>query len=260
MSTAYLLDLAGTLYTDDGPVPGAVDTVGRLKRARLPYRFVTNTSSRPRSSIVERLRGYGFDVEAQDIFTAVLAGAEMAAGSGAHVVAPFITERSLVDLGAFELVGGTSGRPAAGVRVDAVIIGDLGDRWDYSLMQQAFRFLMDGAELIALSRDRYWMRGDGLALDAGAFVAGLEFAAGVTARVAGKPSEGFFTTAVSSLGLEPGPDVRMVGDDLWSDVEGAQRAGLAGWLVRTGKFREDALRSGGVTPDQVIDSIADLPL
>ncbi len=260
MPTAYLLDLAGTLYTDEGPVPGSVETVARLKASRLPHRFVTNTSSRPRAAIVERLRGYGFEVEAQDIFTAVLAGADMAAASGAHVVAPFIAERSLVDLGAFELVGGTSGRPATGVRVDAVIIGDLGDRWNYDLMQQAFRFLMDGAELIALSRDRYWMRGDGLALDAGAFVAGLEFATGVTARVAGKPSEGFYAAAVGSLGLEPGPDVCMVGDDLWSDVEGAQRSGLSGWLVRTGKFRADVVGSSGVTPDRIIDSVVDIPL
>jgi len=215
---------------------------------------------------VERLRNYGFDVEASDIFTAVLAGAQIARQDEAHVVAPFIDERALADLGEFELLGGTSGRPAAGERPDAVIVGDLGARWDYQLMQEAFRFLMEGARLIALSRDRYWHRGDGLALDAGAFVVGLEYATATRARLAGKPSSGFFHAALQSLELAVGEDAAggrdyaMVGDDLWSDVQGAHQAGLAGWLVRTGKFRQDVLESSDIRPDRIIDSVADLPV
>jgi ribonucleotide monophosphatase NagD (HAD superfamily) len=48
----------------------------------------------------------------------------------------------------------------------------------------------------------------------------------------------------------------MVGDDLWSDVAGAQRAGLQGWLVRTGKFRESVLLESGIQPDRIIGSVA----
>ncbi len=256
--TAFLLDLAGTLYHDEGPIDGAVDVVARIKRDRIPHRFVTNTSSRSRASIVERLRNYGFDVEAQDIFTAVVAGAEIARLSGSHVVAPFIDERALADLGEFELVGGTSGRASMGDRPDAIIVGDLGNRWDFDLMQEAFRLLMDGAMLIALSRDRYWHRGDGLALDAGAFVVGLEYAAGVRAEVAGKPSTGFFRAALASLGLPDSAQSEcvMVGDDLWSDVEGAQQTGLSGWLVRTGKYRQDTVATSDIRPDRIIDSVA----
>jgi HAD superfamily hydrolase (TIGR01458 family) len=259
MPAAFLLDLAGTLYSDSGPIDGAVETVTELKRRGIPHRFVTNTSSRGRGAIVERLRNYGFDVTAEDVFTAVVAGAEIARQQGAHVVAPFVDERALADLGGFELVGGTSGETAGGRRPDVIIVGDLGSRWDYPLMQEAFRFLMDGASLVALSRDRYWRRGDGLALDAGAFVVGLEYAAGIEAQLAGKPSAGFFHAALSSLGLAPadGPSV-MVGDDLWSDVEGPQRAGLEGWLVRTGKYREDVVAASEIVPDHTIDSIADI--
>ena len=50
----------------------------------------------------------------------------------------------------------------------------------------------------------------------------------------------------------------MVGDDLWSDVQGAQRAGLQGWLVRTGKFRESVLRESGIKPDRILESVASL--
>ncbi len=259
MPAAFLLDLAGTLYSDSGPIAGAVETVLELRRRGIPHRFVTNTSSRGRGAIVERLRNYGFDVAAEDVFTAVVAGAEIARQQGAHVVAPFVDERALPDLGGFELVGGTSGESAVGLRPDAIIVGDLGSRWDYPLMQEAFRFLMDGATLVALSRDRYWRRGDGLALDAGAFVVGLEYAAGVEAYLAGKPSAGFFGAALASLGFSPGDgSYAMVGDDLWSDVDGPQRAGLEGWLVRTGKYREDVVADSGIVPDHTLDSVADI--
>jgi ribonucleotide monophosphatase NagD (HAD superfamily) len=109
---------------------------------------------------------------------------------------------------------------------------------------------------VALSRDRYFRQGERLALDAGPFVAALEYAASTTADVAGKPSPAFFAAAVESLGLAPDRSVAMVGDDLWSDVEGAQRAGLQGWLVRTGKFREDVFRGASIVPDRVLESVA----
>jgi HAD superfamily hydrolase (TIGR01458 family) len=258
--SAFLLDLAGTLYADDGPIPGAVAAVARLRQEGRPHRFVTNTSSRSRGAIVERLRNYGFDVGADDTFTAVVAGADIAMRQGAHMVAPFVDERTLADLGQFELVGGTSGQSAAGYRPEAVIVGDLGDRWNFHLMQEAFRFLMDGATLIAMSRDRYWHRGDGLTLDAGAFVTGLEYAASTEAQIAGKPSPGFFHAALQSMGLpvERAGECAMVGDDLWSDVGGAQQAGLEGWLVRTGKFRPEILDGSDITPDRVIDSVVDI--
>jgi HAD superfamily hydrolase (TIGR01458 family) len=139
-----------------------------------------------------------------------------------------------------------------------VILGDLGEGWNYTLLQEAFDYLMSGASLIALSRDRYWLRGDRLALDAGPFVAGLEYATGKTAGVAGKPSRAFYSAALRSLGLEPTTKAAMIGDDLWSDVQGAQQAGLQGWLVRTGKFREETLRESGIIPDRILDSVAEL--
>jgi HAD superfamily hydrolase (TIGR01458 family) len=158
-----------------------------------------------------------------------------------------------------ELVGGTSGVAGEG-RVDAVVLGDLGERWTYQLMQEAFEQVMAGATLLALSRDRYWLQGDRLALDAGPFVAALEYATGATAIIAGKPSPAFFAAAVRSLGAGDAARIAMVGDDLWSDVEGAQRAGLQGWLVRTGKFRDEVLRQSSITPDRIVTSVAELAM
>ena len=256
--TAYLLDLDGTLYAADAAVPGAPAALARLRERGTPFRLVTNTTSRSRRMLVERLAGYGLVAPPEEIVTATLAGATLLRARGLSRVAPFVPPAALEDLAGVSLLGGTSERPRG--PADAVVLGDLGDRWTYGLLQEAFDQLMAGAALVALSRDRYFRQGDRLALDAGPFVAALEYAAGTPAEVAGKPSAAFFQAAVSTLGLTPGPGIVMVGDDLWSDVQGAQRAGLQGWLVRTGKFRLDVLQRADVTPDRVLDSVAELGL
>jgi HAD superfamily hydrolase (TIGR01458 family) len=252
---AYLLDLDGTLYSGGAAIPGAVRALQQLRTRGTPYRLVTNTTSRSRSLLGQRLRDYGFNVSTEEIFTATLAAVRLALKAGHNRIAPFVPEAALEDMAPLELAGGTSGRPAR-ARPDAILVGDLAERWSYQLLQEAFEYLMHGAELIALSRDRYWLRGDRLALDAGPFVAALEFATGRPARIAGKPSPTFYTEALDSIGIAASRTSAMVGDDLWSDVEGAQRAGLQGWLVRTGKYRESALNESGIRPDRILDSVA----
>ena len=250
---AFLLDLDGTLYTDAGAVPGAVEALAELRRRGVPLRYVTNTTRRSRRRLADRLAGYGFAAETAEIVSAPMACVAMLEARGATRVAAFVADETLEDFAAFDL---TSARP------EAVVIGDLGDAWDFARLNRAFLQLMEGADLIALQRDRYWLRGDGLALDAGPFVAALEYATGKTAVVCGKPSEAFYRAAVASLPSEVRAEPRrvvMVGDDLWGDVEGGQRAGLAGWMVRTGKFREELLAASGIVPDRIIDSVAELP-
>jgi HAD superfamily hydrolase (TIGR01458 family) len=141
---------------------------------------------------------------------------------------------------------------------DAVIVGDLGEDFAYPVLNRAFRHVMDGAELIALQRNRFWLRADGLSLDVGPFVAALEYATARDAYVVGKPAPGFFQEVLREAGAAAG-DSAMVGDDIETDVGGALGAGLAGILVRTGKYRPDAAASSGVEPTATVDSIADVP-
>src|SRR5206468_10230257 len=109
---------------------------------------------------------------------------------------------------------------------DAVIIGDLGSAFGYDVLNYAFRQVVSGAELIALQKNRYWMRADGLSLDVGPFVAAIEYATRREALVVGKPSRAFYELVVAALGVEPA-QAAMVGDDVESDVGGALAAGLA---------------------------------
>jgi len=250
---AFLLDLDGTLYGETGAIPGTVEALAALRRRGVPFRCVTNTTRRSRRLLAERLAEYGFDVRPDEIITAVMAAVTLLRGRGVKRVAPYVAEATLEDLADFDLASGSP---------ETVLVGDLGDEWNFSTMNSAFRHLMDGAELVALQCDRYWQKGEALALDAGPFVAALEYAAGKTATVAGKPSASFFRAAVESLrsdGVASAEGVVMVGDDLWGDIEGAHGAGLQAWLVRTGKYRADVHTASGIVPDRVIGSVAELP-
>jgi ribonucleotide monophosphatase NagD (HAD superfamily) len=109
-----------------------------------------------------------------------------------------------------------------------------------------------------MHRNLYWRTDAGLQLDTGAFLLGLERAAGVEAEVVGKPSGAFFAAALARLGVGAAQAV-MVGDDIEADVLAAQREGIAGVLVRTGKYAPEAVRRAGGVPDRVVDSFADVP-
>ena len=246
---ALLLDLDGVLYVEDEPLPGAREAVAALRETGAALRFVTNTTARPRRAIVDRLRRLGFDPGPGEVITPAALAVRHCAERGHTRVALVMNDAVKEDFA--ELQECDAG-------VQAVIVGDLGDAFGYRILNRAFRLLMDGAELIALQKNRYWLTPDGLALDVGPFVAALEYAAGTHAYVVGKPARGFFDTILASVAVEP-ERAAMVGDDVESDVGGAQHAGLAGILVRTGKYREDAVRASGVHADAVIDSIADLP-
>ncbi len=272
--SGVLLDVDGTLLTEAGPIPGAAAVVERLRRRGFPFRILTNITRRSRQSVVDRLRRHGIAVEREEVFTAVYAGADWMKRRGIRRLAPFVTDDALEDLRDFDLVGGTarpSDRPSA--PPDAVLVGDVGERWTHALLNEAFRYVMGGAQLVALQMGRYWQGPSGLEVDAGAYVAALEYATGAKVTVCGKPNREFFEAAVGSLdaaeprngGTEGGSDhptvqslIAMVGDDLWADIDGAQRAGLEGWLVRTGKFHEDTLATSGIRPDRVLDSVAEL--
>jgi HAD superfamily hydrolase (TIGR01458 family) len=147
--------------------------------------------------------------------------------------------------------------PQSNTEAKVVVMGDVGNAWSYELLNDVFRLLMSGAELIALQRNKFWQTSAGLHLDIGAFVAGLEYATGKTAKVVGKPSPEFFAAALSRLGMQAS-EVAMIGDDIDHDILPAQRLGMTGVLVRTGKYREDYTRASAIKPDLVVDSIADL--
>jgi phospholysine phosphohistidine inorganic pyrophosphate phosphatase len=249
-----LFDMDGVLYNADHLIAGAVDTVEWVHAQGIPHLYVTNTTSRSRAALAEKLLGFGIQASETEILTPAAAVATWLRHAGGGQIAVFVRPSARLEFADLPCLSEDAERGAA-----YVVIGDLGDLWDYRTLNRAFRLLHDNAEatLVALGMTRYWLAADGISLDVAPFVAALEHATGRKAIVFGKPDARLFLAASDRLGL-PGSEVLMIGDDIDADVGGAQAAGLKGALVKTGKFRPADLE-GSVRPDAVLNSIAELP-
>ena len=234
---------------EDTPIPGAVEAVAELRALGLAMCFVTNTTSRPRAAIVDRLGRLAFDARDEEVVTPARLAVRRCREQGRERVSLLMADAVKADLAGLEETD--SG-------VEAVIVGDPGHGFTCEVLNRAFRHLMEGAELLALQKNRLWLTPDGLSLDVGPFVAALEYATRREAFLVGKPSAGFFAAVLDASAWRPA-EAAMVGDDVESNVDGAQLASLAGILVRTGEYRADVARRSGVHPAVTIDSIADLP-
>ena len=247
---ALLLDIDGVLSISWEPIPGAIEAMDAFRRADMPVCLITNTTTHTRAALADTLRNAGFDVQPEEIVTAVTATAD-------HL------RTTLPGAPVFVLSDGDARADMEGVTLvnspveaDVIVLGGASDDFTYETINRSFRRLMDGAALVAMHRNMYWRTVGGLELDAGAYVTGLEAAASVEATVCGKPSAAYFRAALDVLGV-PAERAAMVGDDIVNDVGGARSAGLTGILVRTGKYRTGDLDRG--TADVVVDSLADVP-
>ncbi|MBT0567014.1 HAD-IIA family hydrolase [Williamsia sp. CHRR-6] len=258
MVSGLLLDIDGVLVTSWRPIPGAVQAVEQLAQRAIPRMFLTNTTSKSRTQLAEVLTELGFAVAPDEIFSAARLTAEYlrAQHPGATV---WVLNRGPVveDMSGVEVV--TDAR----VTPDVVVLGGAGPEFSHDALSRVFELMVAGVPVIAMHRSMTWSTTEGIRIDTGVYLEGLEKAAGRTIRAIGKPSPWGFRAAVDMLGLDP-TSVVMVGDDLHSDVLGAQASALVGVLVRTGKFRTETLAAlesdeFAPVPDHIIDSIVDLP-
>jgi phospholysine phosphohistidine inorganic pyrophosphate phosphatase len=251
---AILFDLDGVLYQGDALLPGAAESVAWARSEGIPHRFLTNTSSRPRAAIAEKLSRLGIDVPSSQILAPPAAAHAWLEAEGINDIALFAPEATADDFAGLNLLPADAERGAG-----AVVVGDLGEGWSFRTLNRAFRLLVakPAPRLLALGMTSYWHAKDGLQLDAGPFVAALHYASGIEPVVLGKPAPAFFDAAIAALSSVPARTL-MIGDDIRGDVAGAQHAGLRAALVRTGKFRPSDLH-GEIRPDAVLSGIGDLP-
>ena len=249
---AILLDIDGVFHISGRPIDGAAEAIRRLRADGHRLRFVTNSTTRSRADMADDLRAFGIELEDEELETTPRAAAHTLAGRRvlALTMAAIRTELEGVEL--------------VGEEADAVLLGGADETeetnrvFSYMNLARAFAELEAGAELFCLHKNPWWQTSRGPLLDSGAFVAGLEYAAGIEATVLGKPSPAFFGAALDALDADP-ELTWMVGDDLDADIAGAKSSGLSTILVRTGKFREETLVEALVKPDAVVDSIGDVP-
>jgi HAD superfamily hydrolase (TIGR01458 family) len=247
-----LLDMDGVLTVSWRPIPGAADAVSWLRANEIPFRLITNTTMLSRTRLAAILHEGGFEVDREEVLSAAAAtGAFLRENhTGARCYLLGETDDILEDL-----EGVTIARDGS---ADVVVVAGADDRFTFANLNHALNLLVGGAQLVAMQRNLTWLTDEGLKFDAGPYVDALERASGIRAVVVGKPQPAFFRQGVEALGV-PIERVAMVGDDLVYDVLAAQSLGMAGVLVRSGKFRRGIDDRESATPDHVIGSVAELP-
>jgi HAD superfamily hydrolase (TIGR01458 family) len=244
------IDLDGVLFVGEVPIVGAAAAISSAKNAGLLCRFVTNTSTQSLLSLHSKLVRLGFPVEESEIISAPQAALRYLRGHQPSKAALLLAEDARSDFNDIVVVEIEE--------ADFIVLGDIGLSMSCELLNRIFSRMMSGASLIAIHRNRFWQTDAGLQLDIGGYVAALEYCTGRPAVVIGKPSNEFFSIALSDMGLLA-RDVVMVGDDIDSDIGGAQRMGMFGVLTRTGKFRQNYVEVSQIKPDLIIESISELP-
>src|SRR4029079_406383 len=245
MIRAALLDLVGVVYQGERPLPGAVEAVAGLREAGLRLRFLTNTTRMPRRALLSRLSEMGIVVAEEELFTPAQAARTWLKTKrlSPHLLIHPDLEEDFANL------DGSAG--------EAVVVGDAAQGFTYAALNTAFRKLLEGAELLALARNRSFKDDDGeLSLDAGPFVTALEYACQRQAVLFGKPAADFFQAALASAGCD-GKEAVMVGDAAAADVAGALAAGVgSALLVRTGKYRPGDENKVKTVPSDTVEDLA----
>jgi HAD superfamily hydrolase (TIGR01458 family) len=245
-----LLDIDGVLHISMKPIPGAAETLSWLTQNNYQTCFVTNTTTLSQAALAKQLQQIGLPIAEHAILTAPVATA--------HYI-----RRNFPGRRCWVLTKGATAIDFAGIELvedhaDVIVIGGAEELLTYETLNHAFRMLMDGATLLAMHTNRYWLTSSGLQLDSGPFVRALEVATGKDAIVLGKPNTAFFIQALHMLNL-PANEALMVGDDIENDIAGAQQAGIHAALTCTGKHAKDHPLLQSIHPDIILSSIADLP-
>jgi HAD superfamily hydrolase (TIGR01458 family) len=244
-----LFDLDGVLYVGSQPIAGAAEAVDAIRASGMPCRFITNTSTQSLATLAAKIQAMGFAIPAEEIISAPQATLRYLQGLGDPVCRFLLAEDVRRDFAGFR---------QSDTEAEVIVIGDIGDAWSYSLLNEVFNCLMQGAQLIAIHKNRFWQTEQGLQMDIGGFIHALEYASGVTTTIIGKPSADFFRIALDDMKMQAG-NAAIVGDDIDTDVGGGQAAGLTGVLVKTGKYREAYAKASAIRPDIVLDSVSSLP-
>lgn len=242
----FLFDLNGVFYEDKNIISGANETIDWLKKNSIPYKFISNNSTLSRKLFVEKLKKIGLKINISDVITSNYAGVLTIKKMGLKNCKLIMTEEAKLDYKKFQLQN---------KKIDAIVIGDIGEKWSFSLMNELMNDIISGAEIIALHKGKYYQSQGKLKIDCGAFVAGLEFSTSKKAISIGKPKKSFFDLAAFDLGTNK---ICLVGDDLHNDIEGGQKMGYKTILVKTGKYRQNIFDKSKIKPDFCIPSIKEL--
>lgn len=260
-----LFDIDGVLVTSWKPIDGAREALATLAHHRIARSYLTNTTTRTRVQIADLLTRAGMAVAPDEVITAAVLTADFVRDRYPDAHCFLVNSGDVaLDMPGVDIVASvdTRGGPMP-ERPDVVLLGGAGPEYDHVTLSWVYDWMAQGVPVVAMHRSSAWTTTDGLRIDTGMYLLGMEEVSGRQVVAVGKPApEGFLASAVR-LGVEP-DEMFMVGDDLNNDVLAGQVVGMTGVLVRTGKFRQDTLDRWAadefaMQPNYVIDSVGDLP-
>ncbi|NLR90410.1 TIGR01458 family HAD-type hydrolase [Flammeovirga agarivorans] len=244
-----LCDLDGVLYNDSQLIDGVIESINTLKNRGYKFLFVTNTSGVTSDELFVRLTNMGIPVSSDEILSPPLAALN------------YVKEKKYNTV---EVLGGHSIKELfyKDLKKDidnpeAIIVGDIGKNWDYQLMNSLFNKILNGSDIIGLHKGKFWKSSDGLRIDIGAFIKGLEFATSKESICIGKPQKEFYESAIKKINISPN-NLLMIGDDIIGDIQGAKEANLTAIQVKTGKYREELTKNAIIQPDIIVNDFNEL--
>jgi HAD superfamily hydrolase (TIGR01450 family) len=260
-----LFDIDGVLVTSWKPITGAAETLQVLADNKIACSYLTNTTTRTRQQIADALADAGMTVRADEVITSAVLTADFVRSRYPHARCFLVNSGDInEDLQGIEIVDSTEfSGPRAPETPDVVLLGGAGPEYNHLTLSWVYDWMAQGVPVVAMHRSTSWTTTDGLRIDTGLYLIGMEGASGRNATAVGKPAPAGFLAAAARLGVDP-EQMYMIGDDLNNDVLAAQVVGMTGVLVRTGKFRQDTLDRWAadefaMQPNHIIDSVADLP-
>jgi HAD superfamily hydrolase (TIGR01450 family) len=259
-----LFDIDGVLVTSWQAIPGAAEALRVLADNQIARTYLTNTTTRTRRQIAGLLTDAGMDVAADEVITAAVLTADYVRDRypGARC---FLVNSGQIgeDMPGVDLVYASEVVDGVPETPDVILLGGAGPEYNHVTLSRVYDWMAQGVPVVAMHRSTSWNTTEGLRIDTGMYLIGMEETSGRKATAVGKPAPEGFLASANRLGVDP-EEMYMVGDDLNNDVLAAQVVGMTGVLVRTGKFRQDTLDRWAadeyaMQPNFVIDSVADLP-
>ena len=250
MIKGLAIDMDGTVYKGMDVIPGAREFVAELKRRGIPFTFVTNNSSKGRRHYYDKLTKLGFDVGIDNVLTSGIATLRyLNEKRPGKTVYPLGTESYVAEVKEY-------GVPIDDKDPDIVLLS-FDREITYEKINNAYQFLMRGAEFIATHPDDLCPTEDGYDVDIGPFIMMFEYLTKKKATVIGKPNRLLLDMAASQMGIQP-DEIAMVGDRLYTDMRMAWDNNIPSILVLSGETTMEDLKHSDIRPTYVLDSVADL--
>jgi HAD superfamily hydrolase (TIGR01458 family) len=242
-----LFDIDGVLEFQGKAYPGAVELLKFLRRKKIAFRIISNSTLKSRKVCTDKLNRHGFGLIEAEVITASWATARYLRTLKPKSCWVMLKGKGLDEFSEFNMDDEAP---------EYIVLGDYREEFKFENMNKALKLLLQGTKLIVMIPEKVDHSLGGVELTVGAYGKMLADAAGINATYIGKPSRYMFDMALDSMGIDRS-GVLMVGDRVSTDIVGARQAGITSVLVKTGEFKPDDLK-GDVQPDFTVDTIAAL--